>query len=306
MLAVSRSLQPNHGSVQPLVFHRQTRCTLSPAATPLPIHHQKYGDDQNQVTRTANTIHFRTRNQTGWARLDVATRTSRFNVLPMDMGAAILGHWVEGSNAAMGMAAGLYRASESELQQLLGDPASVKTFFDEATWAPPVREVRPGGILGWLLKLSPVTVQENDPDAVPPPGYNAENDRPHCDLEGTWHGLHFLFTGTAWEGEEPACYLLRGGEDIGDADELGYSVLQALSPVKTQRFAEFLGSLSREALVQRFDPKRMTELKIAPGSWGPDGVRNARFRHVLDAYDELRAFVEVTADTNAGLLIYLG
>src|SRR5262245_55224998 len=108
----------------------------------------------------------------------------------------------------MGMTGGLYRASEAEIQGLIDAPESIEEFLETSTWAPPVREVRPKGILGWLMKLSPVQVLENDPDAEPPPGYDPANDRPHCDLEGTWHGLHFLFTGTAWEGGTPACYLL--------------------------------------------------------------------------------------------------
>src|SRR5688572_13184143 len=105
----------------------------------------------------------------------------------------------------MGMTGGLYRASADEIQKLLDDPDSIKQFVEASTWAPPVREVRPKGVLGWLLKLSPITIEEVDPDAEPPPGYDPANDRPHCDLEGVWDGLHFLFTGTAWEGDEPAC-----------------------------------------------------------------------------------------------------
>src|SRR5262245_36860483 len=103
----------------------------------------------------------------------------------------------------MGMTGGLYRASDAELRELVSAPASIEAFVNASTGAPPVREVRPKGFLGWLLKLSPVKVYENDPDAAPPPSYDPANDRPHCDLERVWHGLHFLFTGTAWEGEEP-------------------------------------------------------------------------------------------------------
>ena len=206
----------------------------------------------------------------------------------------------------MSVAAGLHRVSQAEISKLLEEPESIHDFFERSTWAPPVREVRPKGVMGWLLKLSPVKVFENDPGAEPPPGYDPADDRPHCDLEGVWHGLHFLFTGTAWEGDEPASYLLRGGQAIGDADELGYSVLQAFRPEETHRFAEFLGSLSREALEQRFDPERMTTLGIDPGTWSARTTRDTRFEHVLDAYEELRAFVQAAVDANAGLLVYVG
>ena len=200
------------------------------------------------------------------------------------------------------MTAGLYQATELEIQALLEDPSSIGAFMERATWAPPVREVRPKGMLGWLLRLTPVQVFENDPDAVPPPDYDPANDRPHCDLEGTWHGLHFLFTGTAWEGDAPSCYLIQGGEAIGDADEMGYSVLQALGPVQTRQFAEFLGSLSRETLASRFDPQRMTALKIDGGVWD---VADSRLEHVLSSYEDLRSFVDRTVDAKSGLIVYV-
>ncbi len=101
----------------------------------------------------------------------------------------------------MGMTCGLYRASEAEIQALLDEPDSIEAFVNSSTWVPPVRQVRPKGILGWLLKLTPVSIEEVDPHAEPPPGYDPANDRPHCDLEGVWQELHFLFTGTAWEGD---------------------------------------------------------------------------------------------------------
>jgi hypothetical protein len=195
----------------------------------------------------------------------------------------------------MGMTGGLYRASADEIQKLLAAPASIEAFVENSMWAPPVREVRPKGILGWLLKFTPVTIHEVDPDAEPPPGYDPANDRPACDLEGVWDGLHFLFTGTAWEGEEPACYLIRGGEEIGDPDEFGYTVLQALSPDKMQRFSTFLHGLSHAELERRRDPARMKEL----------GVADRPLKELLGGFDALRAFVDATVEAKAGAVVFV-
>jgi len=206
----------------------------------------------------------------------------------------------------MGMTGGLYRASVAEIQQLIAEPETIEAFVEASMWAPPVREVRPKGVLGWLLKLSPVKVFENDPDARPPSDYDAANDRPHCDLEGVWHGLHFLFTGTAWEGEEPACYLIRGGEEIGAPDELGYSVLQALRPDKVQLFASFLRGLSREELTRRFDVARMMKLDIDPEHWDRTSYPSAlRLEHLLNGYDELRTFVDRAVEAKDGAVVYV-
>jgi len=206
----------------------------------------------------------------------------------------------------MGMTGGLYRASTAEIQKLVNEPASIEQFVEDSAWAPPVREVRPKGILGWLMKLSPVKVLENDPNAEPPPGYDHANDRPHCDLEGVWQGLHFLFTETAWEGDEPACYLTRGGQEIGEADELGYYVLQALSPDKVQQFSLFLRRLSHEELERRFNPARMMALQIDPEHWDRTPQGNDRpLDRLLSAYDGLRAFVDATVDVKAGAVVYV-
>src|SRR5688500_2222424 len=196
----------------------------------------------------------------------------------------------------MGMTAGIYRASEAEIRKLADDPGCVAEFLDSTGWAPPVREVRPKGLLGWLWKLSPITIEEVDPDAVPPPDYEL-TERAHCDLEGGWTGLHFLFTGKAREGDEPACYLVRGGEDIGDADELGYSRLQALDPERVRLCATFRLSLSNQQLEDRYAPQRMMALRI-------DAARVAR-EQLFDAFDDLRAFIDAAVDAGDGVVVYL-
>jgi hypothetical protein len=204
----------------------------------------------------------------------------------------------------MGMTGGLYRVSEVEMRNLLAAPDSVGDFLDRSSWAPPVRTVRPPGLLGWLLKLTPITIHENDPTAVPPADFQ---DRPHCDLEKTWHGLHFLFTGTAWDGSEPACYLIRGGENIGDAEELGYSVLQALNPARTRAFSTFLDSLTRQELERRFDAGKMMTLEIYPQTWDRmPSQGHSELGWLLDSFDELRMFAAETVRTGNGLLGYVG
>jgi uncharacterized protein DUF1877 len=206
----------------------------------------------------------------------------------------------------MGMTGGLYRATSDEIRRLVEKPDSIEAFVEASSWAPPVREVRPKGIFGWLLKLTPVQISEVDSSALPPPDYDPADDRPHCDLEGLWHGLHFLFTGTAWEGDEPACYLVRGGDEIGDADELGYFVLQALSPADVRQFSAFLHGLTRAELERRFDPARMMELQIHPEQWDRVTEGSARpLDRLLDGYDELCTFVDATADAAAGAVVYV-
>jgi hypothetical protein len=207
----------------------------------------------------------------------------------------------------MGMTGGICRASDSQIRELRHDPAKLATFLEGSAWMPPLRDVRPRGLLGWLLKWSPITVQEVDPEAVPPPGYDSPAlDDVQLDIDKAWHGLHFLFTGTAWEGEEPASYLVRGGEDIGEADELGYSSIRALTADQVSRFAAFLKERSREELRQRYDPKRMMALEIYPETWTRDTPgAESELEILLASFEELRDFVSRAAASGDCAIVYL-
>ena len=214
----------------------------------------------------------------------------------------------------MGITCGLVRASLEEIARLLEHPAELPEFLDCGIWAPPNREVRSTGILGWLLRLTPVRIYENDPDAVPPSGAEHDALRPNVDLDKAWQSLHFLLTGTALEGEEPACYLARGGEelveqlddDLGD-EESGYSSIRVLTPEQVAAFNRHLSSLTIDELRRRFDVNRMVELRIyvkrritkAP----TDDDRT--LDHLIEAFEDLRTFVRETAATGAGAIAYL-
>ena len=206
----------------------------------------------------------------------------------------------------MGMTCGLVRASDDDIRRFRVDPSGVSAFIEGDTWAPPVRRVHPKGILGWLLRLTPITIEEVDPDAVPPEGAKLVEPESHLDLDKAWQPLHFLLTGTAWEGEEPGCYLVRGGEELVEDDELGYSSIRALTPHQISRFDEFLRNLSHETLRQRFDHKRMVALDIYAKPRGREktGADDAVV-HLLEAFDALQSFVAGTANEGNGAIVYL-
>ena len=206
----------------------------------------------------------------------------------------------------MGMTGGLVRASEADIQQLRADRSRLLQFIEGDVWAPPLRRVQPKGILGWLLRLTPITIEEVDPDAVPPEGARLDLPESHLDLDKAWHPLHFLLTGTAWEGDEPGCYLVRGGEELVEDEELGYSSIRVLSSEQIRRFNEFLSSLSHDTLRERFDSQRMIALKIYPRPRGrPAPSSSDELPPLVAAFDALRAFAAETAKQSACAIVYL-
>lgn len=208
----------------------------------------------------------------------------------------------------MGMTGGLVRATFEEIARLREHPSELAEFLDCGMWAPPDREVKPKGIAGWLLRLTPVRIYETDPDAVPPPGADEGPVRPNIDLDKAWEPLHFLLTGSnATAGDEPACYLARGGEDLaGDLDDDVYTSIRALTPEQVASFDRYLASLTHDELRRRFDVDRMTELRIysRPRRLKGSGDRD-RLEHLIEAFEGLRVFVRETAASGAGAIVYL-
>jgi hypothetical protein len=198
----------------------------------------------------------------------------------------------------MGMNCTLYRASAAEIEGLIDDPPSLGAFLERIEGpAPEVREVRPKGILGFLLRLTPVTITEvvplkdGEPDFVPDP------DRT-VDITKGWHGLHFLFTGTSDEGDEPACYMVRGGEDLDDEGNA-----RALRPDQVRRFAEYLSALTREELERRYDPARMKKLEIYPDAVWTRPESSARW--LLDCFSGVRSIIGKAAEAGDGVVIHI-
>jgi Domain of unknown function (DUF1877) len=78
--------------------------------------------------------------------------------------------------------------------------------------------------MGMILALREVDENQiNDLLAEPasiPEFLEAETGE--IDLDNAWHGIHYLLTGTSYEGQEPLCHLLLGCTSIGDED-IGYA-----------------------------------------------------------------------------------
>jgi len=121
-------------------------------------------------------------------------------------------------------------------------------------------------------------------------------------IDKAWHGIHFLLTGSAWEGEEPWCYLMNGGATFhqGDPDSAPDRVLR---PNQIAAWADALGAISTVELRRRFDPEAMMEAGIYPGIWDRDPKDDDTLGYLLEYYETLRSFLEQTKKENKGVII---
>jgi hypothetical protein len=201
----------------------------------------------------------------------------------------------------MGITCALYRATEDEIDRLIEDPATVGSFLNpDDALALPVKTVRLKGLAGLILRLFPITITEVVSEPTERASVPVIDPDRSIDIEKGWHGLHFLFTGTAEEGEEPACYLLRGGEDLDDEGQA-----RALRPNQVRRFAEYLSTLTPAELTRRYDSERMTKLEIYPDSiWmRPSSPDDSPLQWLLTCFSDVQWFMDRAATANDGVIV---
>ena len=194
----------------------------------------------------------------------------------------------------MGMYGYLRRIAPSDVPRIRDDPRLLEAFlFGERLG---VVEERVPGLLGFFLRLTRIKVEVAAP--VQPntePLWPLPHTGEMIGLDKAWHGLHFLLTGTADGGREPACFLLSGGETLGDEDDDGFQA-HLLDAEQVRWFAEHLALLDSAELTRRFDPDRMTRLRIYPDViWKRPEEEDQPRGYLLAAFTELREFVESAA-----------
>lgn len=128
---------------------------------------------------------------------------------------------------------------------------------------------------------------------------DAQAAAPHCSIDKAWHGLHFLFTGTAWEGPFPQNFLLAGGRTVGDDDNPG----RTYPPSDVVAIAAWIETVTPEALRARFDPPRMLALDIYPRIWDRDPAEDDTLGYLLENFAELQCFFREAAQSGRGLLL---
>lgn len=117
-------------------------------------------------------------------------------------------------------------------------------------------------------------------------------------LDQTWHGLHYLMSGEAGTTSKPLGFIL-GGQPFGDIN-VGNGPARGFASAEVRTIGAALALITPQALKVRFDGPAMSDLGIYPGGWNAAGLTA-----VLAAFDQLKNFVTVTAQAEAGIITYL-
>jgi hypothetical protein len=134
-------------------------------------------------------------------------------------------------------------------------------------------------------------------------GSSDSGGREILDLHKSWHVLHYLFTGTAWEGTAPANTLLIGGKEVGE--DLGYGPARVIDPATTQSFARFLDGLSPGKLKSRLDMQKMSQLEIYCAEEDDEASKSELGDDVDHYFPMLKDYVASAAKQGGGLAIWM-
>jgi hypothetical protein len=204
----------------------------------------------------------------------------------------------------MGMYLSLAAVSDATIGRLLADPPLVWQIMepDDPNAVAAARERPPGpGFFGRLLgRKAPPPPPEPPPLELQP----GEGDLgPDGDLEKSWHGIHYLLTGTAWEGDPPLNFLLAGGHELDI--ETGIAPPRAYTAAETRVIGAALAQVDDAELRRRFAPAEMMRLEIYPDIWDRDPATEDTFEHLLDGMTVLRRGLQRVIGQGHGLLVML-
>ncbi|GAB2769679.1 YfbM family protein [Terrabacter koreensis] len=120
------------------------------------------------------------------------------------------------------------------------------------------------------------------------------------DLDKSWHGIHFLLTGTDWTAGDSGAAggAILGGRPVGEDN--GYGPARLLEPEAVGEVAAALGRVSDADLRARFDAGEMQRLDIYPQVWDEPGVLDA---YLMPNVARLRDFYTHAAARGEAVLI---
>lgn len=122
------------------------------------------------------------------------------------------------------------------------------------------------------------------------------------DVDKHWHILHYLFTGTAWEGTHPRAFLASGGSPIGC--DRGYGPPRLFVPDELLEISTFLETLTMEVFASGYSLESIKAEALYYGQPGASAEeRSAELNALWEGVGEIRQFVAGAAKQGDGILV---
>ena len=117
------------------------------------------------------------------------------------------------------------------------------------------------------------------------------------DLDQTWHGIHWLLTGSEGPTADVPSEAIFGGDPVGE--DLGYGPARVLPAERVTAVAAALRDLDPDTLRTRMDPAAMTSAGIYPDIWDEEDVFEDE---LAPAYEDLRSFYAAAAQAGESVI----
>lgn len=194
----------------------------------------------------------------------------------------------------MSMTGNLARITQKQYDELHRNPTGITSFL--APEAPPTPHPLPRTVLGGLW----ARIRSGNPD-----GRECRLvDEDRVNLDKSWHALHFLLTGTSWEGTFPAGFLVSTGRPVGIVD-VGYGPARSFSVAEVTELAAFLRNLDENHLRSRFNPQSLAEQDIYPSGWTRSPDIDQEWLYIREVFRRMRSFILEAAHRKMALLVYI-
>jgi hypothetical protein len=131
----------------------------------------------------------------------------------------------------------------------------------------------------------------------------AVNEGMRCDLDKAWHGIHYLLTGTAWEGTPPLDFLVEGGRQVGQIDP-EHGPVRAFRNEEVRAIYDAVSVMGPYELRKRFNPRDMVARDIYPDIWKAPNEEES-LRYLMDSLDRLRGYLRESLDSGFGVIVFL-
>jgi hypothetical protein len=197
----------------------------------------------------------------------------------------------------MSMCLGLVTLAEASIQRIVDDPRLAWRFA-----TPDAPELQPGsGKEPTTCAPGKKTGRKSKRTPKPPELALATGEGIRADLDRAWHGIHYLLTGTAWDGSPPLDFLINGGRQVGEIDA-DHGPLRVFSPAETRAVLDALSGISTYEMRKRFNPRDMAAQEVYPDIWSQEEESLA---FLIDRVDGLRGFLRQAVEAEAGMLVFL-
>ena len=125
-------------------------------------------------------------------------------------------------------------------------------------------------------------------------------EAPRCSLEKTWGALHFVLTGSAYEGEMPQAFLLHGGEFLSEPEDEIDTPPRWISTGTVQELHTALQGIDDAELARRCDVPAMVAEDVYSVS---EELADDLVEEVADCFRALKELVASAAEAQAAMIV---